>query len=127
LLVFSISKDTANNIFTYEDKLKIISISKPECLGQKIQFTVEFEKQNLNIPSFEFKLNLQSKYNLDTFFADCIFEPPENSQKVSDKANYENNNEKKNFNLDGTNQIKKGQKLKSRRKAVCTYDSLYKQ
>ena len=114
LLVFSISQGTANNIFTYEDNFKIISVSKTECLGKKIQFTVEFEDENLIVPSLEFKLNLQSKYNFDTFFANCSF-APENSQKVPDKVNNENNNEKNKFNS------------AKKRKAICTYDSLYKQ
>ena len=126
-IVFSLSQGTANSIFTYEDNFKVISVSKTECLEKKIQFTVEFEEQNLIVPSLEFKLNLQSKYNLDTFFTNCKFEVPENSQKALDQVNYENNNKKNKVNSAKNNQITESQKLKSNRKAICTYDSLYKQ
>ena len=127
LLDFSISQGTVNNIFTNEDNFKIISVSKIECLGKKIQFTVEFEEHNLIVPSLEFKLNLQSKSNLDTFFANCIFEVSENSQQVPAQVNDENNKEKNKFNSAKNNQIKKSQKIKPNTKAICTYDSLYKQ
>ena len=112
LLDFSISQGTVNNIFTNEDNFKIISVSKIECLGKKIQFTVEFEEHNLIVPSLEFKLNLQSKSNLDTFFANCIFEVSENSQQVPAQVNDENNKEKNKFNSAKNNQIKKSQKIK---------------
>ena len=127
LLFFSILQGKGKNIFTDEDYIKIISVSKTDCLEKKIQFTVEFEEKNLKQHYLEFKLNLQSKYNLDTFFAYCIFEVPQDSQKAPKQMNYENNNEKQKTDSEEIYQIKKSQKLKSYKKAVCSYDSLYKQ
>lgn len=123
LLVISISLFTGNSIFNNRDYYKIISLSKVECLEKKIQFTVEFEDKNLFLQYLEFKLKLQSKYNSDTFFVNCLFGIPQNSQKGPSQVNYENNNEKKsNFYL-----FMKSQKLKSKKKAICSFNPLYKQ
>ncbi len=43
LLVLSLSQDTTSKTFTDGDSFKIISASNAECLGDKIQFSVEFE------------------------------------------------------------------------------------
>ena len=131
LLVLSFPQEITNSTFSNGDSLKIISASNTECLGDKIQFSVEFEDQNLIKSSLSFKLHFQSRNNLDNFFANCIFEVPESSYVVSDHVNYEINNEEI-FNSDKTifikkDQVKKNRKLKSSKSAICTYDSIYKQ
>ena len=84
LLVLSLSQDTSSKTFTDGDYFKIISASNTECLWDKIQFSVEFEIQNLIESYLDFKLNLQLGNSLDTFFSNCIFEVQENSEVVSD-------------------------------------------
>ena len=131
LLVLSLPQDTTSRPFSDGDSFKIISASNTECLGDKIQFSVEFEDQNLIESSLVFKLNLQSRNNLDNFFANCIFEVPESSDIVSDHVNYEINNEEI-LNSEKTifrknDKLRKSRKLKSRNHAICIYDSIYKQ
>ncbi len=75
---------TTSKTFTDGDSFKIISSSNTECLWDKIQFSVEFEIQNLIESYLDFKLNLQLGNSLDTFFSNCIFEVQENSEVVSD-------------------------------------------
>jgi hypothetical protein len=126
LLVLSLSQETSSKAFIEGNSFKIISVSSTECLGDKIQFYLEFEDPNLIESSFDFKINLQSRNGGDTFFANCIFEVRKNSEQISDLINYEINKEEI-FNSDMTElrkkyHVKKSKKLKSNKSAICTYD-----
>jgi hypothetical protein len=131
LLVLSLSQETSSKAFIEGNSFKIISVSSTECLGDKIQFYLEFEDPNLIESSFDFKINLQSRNGGDTFFANCIFEVRKHSEQISDLINYEINKEEI-FNSDMPElrkkyHVKKSKKLKSNKSAICTYDSIYKQ